>query len=141
VTFDEPVDTTAGWFDITCASSKGHSAAVSGGPLTFTLDPDNDFAYDEACTLTISAGNVTDQDTNDPPNLMAADHVATFQTVAAPPVIDDAPTVQSTSPGNGATDVARGANLSVTFDEAVDVNGDWFDITCAPATVTPRRER
>ena len=131
VTFDEPVDTSAGWFDITCASSHGHSAAVSGGPLTFTLDPDNDFAYDEACTFTVSAQNVTDQDTNDPPDQMAADHVATFQTAAAPPVIDDAPAVQSTSPDNGATDVARDANLSVTFDEPVDVTGDWFDITCA----------
>ena len=74
---------------------------------------------------------MTDQDTDDPPDVMAADHVATFQTVAAPPVIDEAPAVQSTSPGNGAVDVARGANLSVTFDEPVDVNGDWFDITCA----------
>ena len=240
VTFSEPVDVSSGWFAISCGTSQGHTAAVSGGPLTFTLDPDtdfafgescnlyvyaqnvadqdtddppnlmladylatfqtvaappdqapgvqstspatapptsratrlsrdlqrarrrcrwrvqhrvhedlrprgrrhgwsadirapsgNDFAYDETCTLTVYAQNVTDQDTDDPPNLMAADYVATFQTVAAPPVIDDAPAVQSTSPGNGATDVARGANLSVTFDEPVDVTGDWFDITCA----------
>ena len=129
VTFDEPVDVNGGWFDISCGTSQGHTASVSGGPLTFTLDPDTDFAYGESCSFTVYAQNVTDQDTDDPPNLMASDHVATFQTVAAPP--DQAPGVESTSPGDGATDVARGANLSVTFDEPVNVSGAWFDITCA----------
>ena len=94
------------------------------------------------CTFTVHAENVTDQDTDDPPNAMAADHVVTFQTVAAPPVIDDAPAVESTSPGDGAVDVARGASLSVTFDEPVDVSGDWFDITCADEPRSHRgRER
>jgi hypothetical protein len=98
VTFDEPVDVTGDWFDITCATSHGHTAAVSGGPLTFSLDPGTDFAYDEACTFTISAGNVSDQDQNDPPNLMAADHVATFHTVAAPPDPPKPPTVDAGGP-------------------------------------------
>ena len=89
VTFDEPVDVSGGWFDISCATSQGHTATVSGGPLTFALDPDTDFAYGESCTFTVYAQNVTDQDTDDPPNLMVADYVATFQTVAAPP--DQAP--------------------------------------------------
>ena len=96
VTFDEPVDVGGGWFDISCATSQGHAATVSGGPLTFALDPDTDFAYGESCTFTVYAQNVTDQDTDDPPNLMVADYVATFQTVAAPP--DQAPAVESTSP-------------------------------------------
>ena len=130
VTFDEPVDVSPGWFRIACEKTFNHAAAVSGGPLTFTLQPFNDFANDESCMLTVWAQNVTDQDTNDPPDLMAADHVTTFQTVAAPPVIDDAPAVESTSPGNGATDVARGADLSVTFSEAVDVSSGWFEISC-----------
>ena len=64
------------------------------------------------------------------PTSMAADYVVTFQTVAAPPPVDDAPAVQSTSPGDGATDVARGANLSVTFSEPVDVSSGWYDIKC-----------
>jgi hypothetical protein len=82
----------------------------------------NDFAYDETCTFTVNSQSVTDQDTDDPPNFMAADYVATFQTVAAPPPVDDAPAVQSTSPDDGATDVARAANLTVTFSEPVDVS-------------------
>ena len=135
VTFDEPVDVSGGWFDISCATSQGHAATVSGGPLTFALDPDTDFAYGESCTFTVHAQNVTDQDTDDPPNLMVADHVATFQTVAAPP--DQAPGVESTSPDNGATDVARDASLSVTFDEPVDVTAGSFSISCTK-TFRPR---
>ena len=135
VTFDEPVDVVGGWFDISCATSQGHTATVSGGPLTFTLDPDTDFAYGEGCTLTVYAQNVTDQDTDDPPNLMVADYLATFQTVAAPP--DQAPGVESTSPDNGATDVARDASLSVTFDEPVDVTAGSFSISCTK-TLRPR---
>ena len=130
VTFDEPVDLIAGSFGISCTKSFAHAANVTGGPLTFTVQPSNDFAYDESCTLTVYAANVTDQDSNDPPDQMAADYVATFQTMAAPPPIDDAPTVQSTSPGDGATDVARGANLTVTFSEPVDVASGWYDIKC-----------
>ena len=129
VTFDEPVDVSGGWFDISCATSQGHTAAISGGPLTFTLDPDTDFAFGEGCTLTVYAQNVTDQDTDDPPNLMAADYLATFQTVAAPP--DQAPSVESTTPDNGATDVARDASLSVTFDEPVDLTAGSFSISCS----------
>jgi hypothetical protein len=131
VTFDEPVDVTAGSFSIACSTTFAHAMNITGGPLTFTLQPFNDFAYDDSCTLTVRSENVSDTDTDDPPDLMVADYVVTFQTVAAPPVIDDAPTVQSTSPGNGAVDVVRGADLSVTFDEPVDVSGDWFDITCS----------
>src|SRR4051794_38327630 len=77
VTFDEPVDVTGGWFAISCATSLGHTATVSGGPLTFALDPDTDFAYGEQCSLTVYSLKVADQDTNDPPNLMAADYLAT----------------------------------------------------------------
>ena len=129
VTFDEPVDVSGGWFAVSCDTSQAHAAFVSGGPLTFTLDPDADFAYGESCTFTVYAQNVTDQDTDDPPNAMVSDHVATFQTVVAPP--DQVPGVESTSPTAGADDVARDANVSVTFDEPVNVSGAWFDISCA----------
>ena len=100
VTFNEPVDVTAGSFGISCTKSFAHATNITGGPLTFTLHPFNDFAYDDSCTFTVHAENVTDQDTDDPPDVMAADHVVTFQTVAAPPVVDDAPAVESTSPGD-----------------------------------------
>lgn len=80
VTFSEPVDATGTWFDITCDISGSHTASVSGGPTSFTLDPDADFAQLELCTVTLLASQVADQDTGDPPDNLAADHVVTFKT-------------------------------------------------------------
>jgi predicted extracellular nuclease len=80
ITFSEPVNVTGGWFTINCATSGAHGAAESGGPTTFTLDPSANFAANESCTATVLAGHVTDQDTDDPPDAMAADYVFTFQT-------------------------------------------------------------
>ncbi len=67
VTFSEPVDVAGSWFDLSCATSGGHPATISGGPTTYTLNPDIDFAPSEGCSLTVVASHVTDQDTNDPP--------------------------------------------------------------------------
>ena len=84
VNFSEAVNVTSGWFDITCGASGTHTAAVSGGPTNFTLNPGTDFEYSETCTVTIHKANVTDQDTIDPPDNMAANFAFSFQTVANP---------------------------------------------------------
>lgn len=89
VAFSEAVDVSGSWFDITCATSGSHTATVSGGPSSFSLDPDTDFAGGETCVVTIVAAQVTDQDTDDPPDNMTADHVFTFQTVLAITPIHD----------------------------------------------------
>ena len=77
VTFSEAVDVTGSWFDITCTASGAHTAVASGGATTFTLDPDSDFFGGETCTVTVFADEVTDQDTDDPPDNMDADFSAT----------------------------------------------------------------
>ena len=46
------------------------------------------------------------------------------------PVGDDAPAVTSTTPTNGATDVAVDANISITFSEPVNVADPWFTFSC-----------
>ena len=55
LTFSEPVDVSGAWYDITCSTSGNHTATVSGGPTTLTLDPDSDFAQLETCTVTVFA--------------------------------------------------------------------------------------
>jgi predicted extracellular nuclease len=80
VTFSEGVAVTGSWFQISCTTSGTHSAAASGGPTTFTLDPDADFVEGEACTVTIAASQVADLDANDPPDTMAADFSFSFTT-------------------------------------------------------------
>jgi predicted extracellular nuclease len=85
VNFSEAVNVTGSWFSISGSSSGPHTAAVSGGPMNFTLDPDTDFATSETVTVTIFASQVTDQDAIDPPDNMAANFVFSFTTVAPPP--------------------------------------------------------
>lgn len=82
ITFSEPVTVAGTWFDITCSISGPHAATVSGGPTTFTLDADTNFAAPETCMVTVVAAQVTDQDATDPPDAMAADHVFDFDTLA-----------------------------------------------------------
>lgn len=76
VNFNEPVTVAGTWFDITCTLSGAHTAVVSGGPQSYTLDPDDDFINGDACTVTILAANVTDQDGT--PHNMTANYVFSF---------------------------------------------------------------
>ena len=80
VTFSESVNVSPGWFSLGCEASSAHAATWSGGPTTFTLDPEANFAPNESCSVTVFAANVTDQDTNDPPDTMATNYAFTFQT-------------------------------------------------------------
>ncbi len=73
VTFSETVNVSGAWFAIDCSSSGAHTATVSGGPTTFTLDPDTDFVNGDTCDVDIFAAHVSDQDAADPPDAMAAD--------------------------------------------------------------------
>src|ERR671922_695317 len=103
ITFSEPVNVTGSWYSISCSSSDGHSATVSGGPTTFTLDPDSDFVGSETCTVTVFAANVSDQDATDPPDNMAANYVFSFSTVAPPVPIHDIQGAAHISPRAGQT--------------------------------------
>jgi uncharacterized protein len=80
VTFSEPVDVVGTWFTIACASSGPHTATVTGGPTTFTLDPSPNFVANESCSVSLLAAGVTDQDLSDPPNQMSSDYLFAFQT-------------------------------------------------------------
>jgi predicted extracellular nuclease len=122
LTFSEPVDVTDGWYTISCGTSGDHTASVSGGPTTFTLGPTSGFANSETCTVTIHAADVTDQDTNDPPDAMAADYAFSF-TTEAPLVITPIHDIQGAShisPLSGQTVTTLG---TVT---AKSSNGFWM---------------
>jgi predicted extracellular nuclease len=109
VTFSEPVNTTGSWFTISCTVSGSHAGAASGGPTTFTINPTTDFIGGETCTLTIVAANVSDQDSNDPPDTMSFDFVVGFSTldVCAQPYTT-IPTIQ----GSGATVALTGTQTT-----------------------------
>ncbi len=110
VTFSEPVLVTDPWFSISCGASGAHTATAAGGPTTFTLDPDADFAGDERCTVTIDHSRVSDTDALDPPDTMDADYAWSFQTVAPPVEIAQI---------QGASHVSPKAGLAVAGVEGI----------------------
>jgi len=89
ITFSEPVAVAGDWFSISCAASGAHTATATGGPTVFTLDPDQDFALGERCTVIVNAGSVSDLDANDPPDTMAANHSFSFTTAPLPATISE----------------------------------------------------
>jgi uncharacterized protein len=121
ITFSEDVSVTPTAFSVSCASSGAHDVAVSGGPRTYTLDPDTDFARGERCTVTVSASEVSDADTDDPPDNMGADFRFAFTTVGVEGLrIHDIQGAQHRSPYEN--QVVSGVPGVVT---AASTNGIW----------------
>lgn len=81
VTFSESVTVNPASISISCTASGLHTFSFSGGPKTFTLNPDADFAANETCTVTIPKTSVSDQDANDPPDNMQFDFSTGFTTI------------------------------------------------------------
>ncbi len=102
VTFSEPVNVTGSFFTLSCTTSGAHTATVTGGPVTFTLNPDSDFLNGELCTLTVLASQVTDKDDIDPPDNTTVDFTAGFTTLVLVP-IHDIQGASHLSPRNGQT--------------------------------------
>jgi methionine-rich copper-binding protein CopC len=94
ITFSEPVNVTGNWFQIVGATSGTRNVAdtvVTGGPTTFTINPNTDFTNGESITVTVFAAQVTDQEANDPPENMASDFAFSFTN-------DQAPAATATTP-------------------------------------------
>jgi Protein of unknown function (DUF1566)/Bacterial Ig-like domain len=109
-TFSEAMATGSG-ATFTLSSSAGTvTGVVSYSGATATFNPNADLAFSTLYTATLTTG-VTDA----AGNALAANHVWTFTTGAAPDTT--APTVSSTSPATGVTDVAVNANITATFSE------------------------
>jgi endonuclease I len=80
VSFSEPVTAPAGAFTIACGVTSHAFAQSSNDQITFTLDPNDDFAADTECTLTIDAAFIFDTDGT--PTALANGAVITFTTSA-----------------------------------------------------------
>ncbi|WP_297081735.1 ExeM/NucH family extracellular endonuclease [uncultured Demequina sp.] len=78
VTFSEPVDLAADAIALECSEAGTVDAALSGGPTSYVVTPPTPFAGGDECTVTVTASAVTDVDTDDPPDAMAADLTSSF---------------------------------------------------------------
>jgi methionine-rich copper-binding protein CopC len=129
ITFSEAVNVTGNWFTIVCTSSGTRNVAdtvvtPNGSNTVFTINPNTDFTQAESCTVTIDDAAISDQDTNDPPDSMAADYVFSF-------TMDAAPSVSSTTPTNGAANIATNSNITLNFSESVSLGATPVTIACA----------
>ena len=112
LTFSEPVTVNGNWFTISCSLSGTHTAGLSGGPTTYTLNPNTDFVENDVCTVTISASGILDLDTQDPPNTMAANHVFSFAAVAGEVCGTPATPIHQIQ-GSGATTSMAGSPVTI----------------------------
>ncbi len=143
VEFSEAVTVSASSFDVTCSNSGSHTVAVSGGPMTYGLDPTTNFVAGESCTLTVVAANVTDQDTNDPPDAMGANFVATFSIATgggpgAPVFINEIHYDNAGTDAGEAIEVAGPAGTDLTGWSIVLYNGTGgasYDTDALPTTI------
>lgn len=82
VTFSEPVSLQAGAIVLGCDTSGNVPVAVSGGPTTWTADPQASLAGLEDCLVDVLASKVSDLDGVATP--MAANHSFVFTTASVP---------------------------------------------------------
>lgn len=130
LTFSEVVNPTGVWAQLLCTIS-GSRTVGSGLGVTvldpvFVLSPAVNLSPGDACTLTVFANQVVDDDGIDPPDQMTANFVATFN-------VDNAPSVTSTTPANGSTNVASNTTLTINFSEAVNVGATGVTLNCGAA--------
>ena len=78
VTFSEAVTTSASAFSLGCSVSGNVAFTLSGSGTQYTLDPTTNLVDGDVCTLTITDTGVSDVDTNDPPDTLAAPYTSTF---------------------------------------------------------------
>ena len=110
ITFSENVNVMGNWFQLSCTMSgliPISDTVVSGGPLTFTINPNNNFANSEECNVTIFASQVTDQDANDPPDNMTANAIFSFTVATPPPPVAENVIINEVDSDTPGTDAAE----------------------------------
>src|SRR5262249_26997614 len=129
VNFSESVTATTSSFTLECPSGTPQAYSVSSSPATsFTLTPSSDLPPGAHCVLKVVASQVSDPAGAAPPNHPAADTTVNFTTV------DTAPTVSSTTPTDGATDVALNSTVQITFSEPVTLDSGAISLECPSGT-------
>ena len=137
VTFSEPVTVTEDAFQVECTSSGTRSATVSGGPTTYTLDPDGAFHQHEYCTVTVDDAGVTDEDSSDPPDNMAADAAFTFRVANLPPTFSFIRGLGCSTASVGGSFLVNVSDLEFPADElTLALTGNTNTILVANSGVT-----
>jgi uncharacterized repeat protein (TIGR01451 family) len=126
VNFTEPVNATTGSFSVQCPTGSPQAFTLSASPsASFTLDPTADLPAGVTCTVTVFAAGITDADTFDPPDQMAADY--TFSFGVKPLAVDD----MRSATGNVKIDTATTGYSVLANDQGPGAVISAFDVTSA----------
>lgn len=141
VNFSEPVNATTSSFVIECPTGSPQAYALSASPASsFTLDPVADLPAGVTCTVTVVASQITDADTFDPPDQMAADYVFSFG--VKPVAVDDMESatgnvrINSANSGYSVLTNDQGAGITITAFDATSANGGSVNMNTTTGTFT-----
>ncbi len=137
ITFSEPVNVSGNWFQIACGASGTRQVAdtlVSGGPTTYVINPNLDFAPSEQCTVTVVGADVSDQDTDDPPDVMTSNPSFSY-TIANPPVDPSSwRLVRSTDAGGNSGATYRNDFIEIINRTGAPINLSGWTVQYGSAT-------
>ena len=86
IIFNESVTASSSAFSIQCPAGVQQFFAQTASPATtYTLTPSSSLPYSTTCTVSVTADQISDADTNDPPDGLTSDATFSFTTAAAPP--------------------------------------------------------
>jgi endonuclease G, mitochondrial len=88
INFSESVNATASAFAIECPGGAPQPFAQTASPASsFTLTPAGNLPFSTTCTVTVTGAQISDADTNDPPDTMESDIAFSFVTAEPPPPV------------------------------------------------------
>jgi uncharacterized repeat protein (TIGR01451 family) len=141
INFSEPVNATASSFSLQCPAGSPQTFALSASPsASFTLDPTADLPAGTTCTVTVFANQITDADTFDPPDQMAADY--TFSFGVRPLAVDDMRSatgnvrINTAATGYSVLANDQGPGAAITAFDATSAHGGEVTMNTATGTFT-----
>jgi uncharacterized repeat protein (TIGR01451 family) len=141
VNFSEAVNATTGSFSVQCPTGSPQTFTLSASPAaSFTLDPTADLPAGTTCTVTVFANQITDADTFDPPDQMAADYVFSFG--VRPLAVDDMHSatgnvrIDSSSSGYSVLANDQGPGAAITAFDATSAHGGSVTMNTGTGTFT-----
>jgi uncharacterized protein len=112
--------------DYTANSLTSQTIPQGNSSYTFDVTVNGDTTIESTETFFVNITNIVGANAGD------SQGQGTITNDDSPPT-DTAPSVTSTTPANGATNVAVGDNLTVTFSEAVTAPASAFSLNCGSA--------
>jgi endonuclease G len=112
INFSESVDATGSAFALECPMGVAQAFTRSATPASsVTLTPTSALPYSTTCTVTVTAGQITDTDANDPPDKMASDFSFAFTTANPPPPVATNVVINEVDADTPGTDTAEFVEL------------------------------